>query len=297
MQIDKEKRNSVLGRAALVVTTLIWGTSFVILKETLDELPTLYVLAWRFTGAAILLLVFGIKDIKKIDLEYIKGGIIMGTVLFLAYTIQTYGLYYTTPGKNAFLTTTYCVLTPFIYWLTAKKKPGICNFIAAVICLIGVGFVSLDRDLSVNIGDMLTLCCGLFFAIHIVATSKYINGRSVRALTMIQFATAAVLCWIFALLTDPVPTQVSTETIWRIVYLSVMCTAVCFVLQTYGQKYTPPSSTAVFMTLESVFGTIFSVIFYHEQLSIKVLIGFALIFTAVLIAETKFGFLRRKQLK
>lgn len=297
MQIDKEKRNSVLGRAALVVTTLIWGTSFVILKETLDELPTLYVLAWRFTGAAILLLVFGIKDIKKIDLEYIKGGIIMGTVLFLAYTIQTYGLYYTTPGKNAFLTTTYCVLTPFIYWLTAKKKPGICNFIAAVICLIGVGFVSLDRDLSVNIGDMLTLCCGLFFAIHIVATAKYINGRSVRALTMIQFATAAVLCWIFALLTDPVPTQVSTETIWRIVYLSVMCTAVCFVLQTYGQKYTPPSSTAVFMTLESVFGTIFSVIFYHEQLSIKVLIGFALIFTAVLIAETKFGFLRRKQLK
>lgn len=297
MQIDKEKRNSVLGRAALVVTTLIWGTSFVILKETLDELPTLYVLAWRFTGAAILLLVFGIKDIKKIDLEYIKGGIIMGTVLFLAYTIQTYGLYYTTPGKNAFLTTTYCVLTPFIYWLTAKKKPGICNFIAAVICLIGVGFVSLDRDLSVNIGDMLTLCCGLFFAIHIVATAKYINGRSVRALTMIQFATAAVLCWIFALLTDPVPTQVSTETIWRIVYLSVMCTAVCFVLQTYGQKYTPPSSTAVFMTLESVFGTIFSVIFYHEQLSIKVLIGFALIFTAVLIAETKFGFPRRKQLK
>ncbi|NLW66114.1 MAG: DMT family transporter [Clostridiales bacterium] len=295
MEINTEKKNCVLGRFALVLTTLIWGTSFVILKKTLDEVPTLYVLAYRFTGATILLLLIGMKDLKKIDLQYIKGGMIMGVFLFLAYTIQTYGLFHTTPGKNAFLTTTYCVLTPFIYWAVVKKKPDICNYIAAVICMAGVGFVSLDGDLGVNIGDILTLCSGMFFALHIVATSKHIRGRSVRALTMIQFATASVLCWIFALLTDPVPTQISTESMWSILYLSVMCTAVCFIFQTYGQKYTPPSTTAVIMTLESVFGTIISVIFYHEQLSPKVLMGFALIFIAVLISETKLGFLWRKR--
>lgn len=295
MEINTEKKNCVLGRFALVLTTLIWGTSFVILKKTLDEVPTLYVLAYRFTGATILLLLIGMKDLKKIDLQYIKGGMIMGVFLFLAYTIQTYGLFHTTPGKNAFLTTTYCVLTPFIYWAVVKKKPDICNYIAAVICMAGVGFVSLDGDLGVNIGDILTLCSGMFFALHIVATSKHIRGRSVRALTMIQFATASVLCWIFALLTDPVPTQISTESMWSILYLSVMCTAVCFIFQTYGQKYTPPSTTAVIMTLESVFGTIISVIFYYEQLSPKVLMGFALIFIAVLISETKLGFLWRKR--
>ena len=297
MRINIEKKNCVLGRLALVLTTLIWGTSFVILKKTLDEIPTLYVLAYRFTGAVILLLLIGFRDLKKIDVQYIKGGIIMGVFLFIAYTVQTYGLYYTTPGKNAFLTTTYCVLTPFIYGFTAKKKPDIFNYVAAVVCLTGVGFVSLDGDLGVNVGDVLTLFSGLFFALHIVATSKYIRGKSVRALTLIQFATAAVLCWIFALLTDPVPTQISTDSLWSILYLSIMCTAICFILQTFGQKYTPPSSTAVIMTLESVFATIISVIFYHEELSLKVILGFTLIFIAVLIAETKLNFLRRKRVK
>lgn len=297
MKIDIEKRNCVLGRLSLIFITLIWGTSFFILKKTLDEIPTFYVLAYRFTGASILLVLLGIKDIKKVDKQYIKGGITMGVFLFLAYTIQTYGLVYTTPGKNAFLTTTYCILTPFIYWLTSKTKPDIFNYVAAVICMTGVGFVSLNENLSINIGDFLSICCGLFYAMHIVATSKYINGRSVKILTTIQFITAAILCWIFALLTDPVPTQISTRSLWSILYLSIICTAVSFILQTFGQKYTPPSSTSVIMTLESVFGTIFSVIFYHEELTLKVIVGFILIFSAVLISETKMNFLRRKRLR
>lgn len=295
MSISKKHSNCVLSRAALVATTLIWGTSFVLLKNTLNELPPLYVLAYRFSGAALLMLLIGIKDLKKLDWQYVKGGAIMGVFVFIAYTLQTYGLYYTTPGKNAFLTTTYCILVPFIYWITAKKKPSGYNFIAAVICVAGVGFVSLNSDLSGNVGDLLTLCCGLFYALHIVATSKYIEGRSVMMLTMIQFFVAGVLCWVSALLTDPIPTQISTSTIWSVVYLSVMCTAVCYVLQTFGQKYTPPSSVAVIMTLESVFGTLISVVFYHEVLKPKLVLGFCLIFCAVLISETELSFLKKKK--
>ena len=288
------KKNCVMGRLALLAMTLIWGTSFVVLKNTLETVPTLYVLAYRFSGAAALMLLLGIKDIKKLDLQYVKNGAVMGVFLFIAYTFQTFGLEQTTPGKNAFLTTTYCVLVPFIYWIIEKKRPDIYNFIAAVVCLAGVGFVSLQNDYGVNMGDLLTLCCGLFFALHIIATSKYVSGKSVALLTMVQFATAGVLAWGSALITAPMPVNVGADAVWSIVYLCVMCTAACFVLQTYGQKYTPPSAVAVIMTLESVFGAAFSVVVYHEVLSARLVIGFVLIFLAVLMSETKLSFLKRK---
>ncbi|NLT64452.1 MAG: DMT family transporter [Clostridiales bacterium] len=277
----------------MLATTLIWGTSFVVLKNTLDAVPTLYILAFRFSGAAILILLFALKDLKKIDKDYILGGVILGAMLFVAYTLQTYGLYYTTPSKNAFLTTTYCVIVPFIYWIMTKKRPDIYNISAAMICLIGVGFVSLKNDYSIELGDFLTLCCGFFYALHIVMTTKYINGRSVALLTMIEFATAGLLAWIFALLTAPFPNDISTGNIWSIVYLCVMCTAACYMLQNFGQKYTPPSTVAVIMTLESVFGAVFSVILYDEVLTAKLIAGFILIFAAVFICETKLSFIKR----
>lgn len=295
MTIDNNKKNMVLGRAALFLMTFLWGTSFVILKDALDSLPTLYVLAYRFTGASILLFLIGLPHIKKFNMEYIKGGAILGVLLFVAYTIQTYGLCYTTPGKNAFLTTTYCVITPFLFWLFAKKKPDKYNIIAAVICFIGVGFVSLKHDFSINKGDLLTLICGLFFALHIVFMGKFVNEKSVALLSSIQFAVAALLAWIFGMFTGPVPTDISSANILRIVYLCVACTALCFFLQAFGQKYTPPSSVAVIMTLESVFGTIISVAMGYEVLNAKLIIGFLLIFFAVLTSETKFSFLHKTE--
>ncbi|MEG0035804.1 MAG: DMT family transporter [Oscillospiraceae bacterium] len=293
MALDTEKKNAIKGRLALILTTLIWGTSFVVLKNTLDVMPTLYVLAFRFSGAAILMFFIGFKHLKKLDSGYFIGGAVLGVFLFIAYALQTFGLNFTTPGKNAFLTTTYCVIVPFLYWAYMKKRPDGYNISAAVICLIGVGFVSLQADFSVNIGDLLTLACGLFYALHIVMTGKYVEGRSVVLLTMIQFAVAGALAWIFALLTDPFPTNISLNVVWSIAYMSIMCTAVCFVLQTYGQKTTPPSSVAVIMTLESVFGVIISIIFYGEILNLQLVVGFVLIFAAVLISETKPSFLRR----
>ncbi len=289
-----KNNNSLMGRIALIMTTLIWGTSFVVLKTTISSIPTLYVLAFRFTGAALIMLILGARHLKKIDKSYLLGGGLMGVMLFIAYTVQTFGLSLTTPGKNAFLTTTYCVLVPFLYWFVSKKKPDAYNISAALICVAGVGFVSLQRDLSVNLGDLLTLFCGLFFALHIIITDKVVVGKSVLALTLVQFTVAAALAWIFGFMTAPFPTKISGDMLWRIGYLSIMCTAVCYVLQTYGQKHTSPSATAVIMTLESVFGAIISVIFYHEELSAKLLIGFALIFAAVLISETKLNFLKRR---
>ena len=287
-------QNRRLGRASLLGATLIWGSSFIILNSTLDSVPTLWVLALRFTGAALLMALMGWKELRQLDRQYLKKGAVLGTALFAAYTLQTFGLEYTTPGKNAFLTATYCVLVPFMWWAFTKKRPDAYNLGAALVCIIGMAMVSLDGDLSLGLGDGLTICCGIFYALHIILTSRAVEGRSPVLLSMVQFAVAGLWCWVTAPMVSAFPTGVPASAWWSIAYLCFMCTGICFLLQTIGQKHTTPQTASIILTLESVFGTLLSVIFYHEQLSLKTLTGFVLIFIAVLISETKLSFIRTK---
>ena len=289
-----KNKNTTLGRLSLLITTLIWGTSFVIQKNTLDDISTLYLLAIRFTIAAVLLFLMGIKDVRKLNRSYFKGGSLMGLALAAAYIVQTYGLVYTTPGKNAFLTASYCVMTPFFYWAYKKKRPGKHNVIAAVLCILGVGLISIDGGMNVNFGDILTLVCGIFYAIHLIITDEHAVGKNPALLTAIQFAVAAVITWILAVLVEPFPANIPTGAVFSIGYLGVMCTAICYLLQTFGQKNTPASQAAIILTLESVFGTVISIIFYKEPMNFRLVLGFIAMFLAVLISETKLSFLKKK---
>ncbi len=288
-----EKKNPTLGRLALLVTTLIWGTSFVVQKNTLDDISTLHLLAIRFSIATVLMFIIAAKDIKKINRSYIKGGVLMGIALACAYIVQTYGLVYTTPGKNAFLTASYVVMTPFLYWAYKKRRPGKHNLVAAFLCLIGVGLISVDERMNINIGDILTIICGVFYAIHIIIIDEQADGKSVALLTAIQFAVAAVLTWIPALIFEPAIENIPSGAVFSILFLGIVCTGICFLLQTYGQKNTPVSQAAILLTLESVFGTVASIIFYKEPMSIRLVLGFAAMFVAVLISETKLSFLKK----
>lgn len=284
-----------LGRTCLILTTLIWGSSFVILKSALDSITPLWVLAIRFSGAAILMLIACLPRLKKLDKRYVTGGCLMGLCLAAAYIVQTYGLVYTTPGKNAFLTTTYCILVPFLYWAISGKRPDKYNIIAALVCLVGVGFVCLSNDLSINVGDMLTILCGLFYGLHIIVTSRTAENRDPVLITMLQFATAAVVCFIGAVLFEPAPHDIGSGTWLSIAYMTFICTGLCYILQTVGQKYTPPSQTAVILTLESVFGSAISVILGVESLTFNIALGFFLIFIAIITSETKLDFLNKKR--
>ena len=126
-------------------------------------------------------------------------------------------------------------------------------------------------------------------------TVTAVERYPVGVLTAMQFAVAAALCWLTAPFSAPFPQSIPGSSWLSIAYLCVMCTGVCYLLQTTGQKYTSPQTSSILLTLESVFGTLISVVFYHEQLTVRELAGFALIFAAVLISETKLEFLRRKR--
>lgn len=282
------------GSAALFLATVIWSTSFVVLKKTLDDVSVLWTLAMRFLIAAVVIAILLWKEIKRLDKSHLINGSIMGTMLFVAYVFQTYGLAQTTPGKNAFLTAIYCVIVPFLYWLIAHKRPDIFNIIAAFMCLLGVGLTSLTDNLSISAGDGLTLIGGCFYAIHIVATAHGTKGHNVIILTFIQLTVAGILSLISAAIFEPFPTSFPAGSTAAIIYLSVMCTAATFFLQTFGQKHTPPSQAAIILTMESVLGTMLSAILGQEDLSFKSVSGFALIFFAIVISETNLDFLKKK---
>ena len=290
----KRSDNWILGRGCLLLTTLIWGTSFVVLKDALDTLPVLLILAVRFSGAAVLLALAGWKQLRALDRQGLTGGVAMGVMLYLAYVLQTWGLAHTEPGVNAFLSTAYCVLVPFFSWALLRRRPDRWNVAAAVLCAAGMALICLKADLTVGLGEGLSAASGVFFALHILVTDRTVRGRSPLALTAVQFSVCAVLGWLCVACTGALPRQAVPAATWvRVAYLSVACTGVTYLLQVTGQKHTPPGAAAVLLTLEAVFGTAFSIVLYGERPSLRMCVGFVLIFVSVLVSETKLRFLRR----
>lgn len=285
-----------LAKPMLFAAALIWGTSFFIMKNALDSLPVYALLAIRFTAGAILLSIVCLKKWKDFTVDYLWRGAVVGGFLFTAYTVQTFGLSLTTPSKNAFLTAVYCVLVPFFTWMVVHRRPDRYNIAAAVLCVAGVGLVSLNEALTINVGDLLTLLCAVFYAAHIVAVEKLSPGKDIYLITIFQFAFAALYSWMFALTTEVFPTQALRDpaVFLPLAYLCVMATTVALLFQNVGQIWSDPASASVILSLESVFGVMFSVVCYGDEVSFKMLCGFAIIFVAVLCSETKFSFLRKK---
>ena len=289
-------KQKILGRSLIIAATLIWGVSFVVLKNTLDVISPLWTMSVRFIIGALIMMLLCSKKLRLINGKYIAVGSALGAALFCAYILQTYGLTLTTPGKNAFLTSAYCVIVPFLGWLVYRAKLDKYNLIAAVICIVGVGFVSLQNDFSVSLGDALTLACSLFFALHIILLDRYVGDMDVMLITMFQFATVGVLSLISAPFFEAPPVLSALFTgpvLLGLAYICVMCTVCAMLCQAFGQRYTPAAETSVLLSFEAVFGAVVSAIFYHEQMSAKLVVGFALIFVAVIISETKLGFLRK----
>ncbi len=283
-----------LAKPMLFAAALIWGTSFFIMKNTLDNVPVFALLSIRFTAGTILLGLICFKKWKNMTRDYLWRGAIVGGLLFCAYAIQTFGLSMTTPSKNAFLTSVYCVMVPFLTWAVVRRRPDRYNIAAALLCVFGVGLVSLNGDLAMTLGDVLTLICAFFYASHIVAVEKLSPGKDIYLITVFQFAFAGLYSWIATLITETFPVQALTDpaVFLPLGYLCVMATTVALLFQNVGQIWSDPASASVILSLESVFGVAFSVAFYGDKVSLQMLCGFALIFVAVVCSETKFAFLR-----
>lgn len=285
----------ILPKFALFSAAMIFGSSFFIVKNTVDIFPTNFLLAIRFTIGCLLLCALFPRKLRQMDRACLWQGTVLGLLIFAGYCIQTIGLTDTTPGKNAFLTASYCILVPFLHWVVDKRRPDLYNFSAAFLCLAGIGLVSFDGSFSMRFGDAMTLVSALFFAAHIVAGARFGGKSDPILLTILQFGTAAVCSWVLGFTTETFPKEIPLNAVLGLLYLAVFATTLALLLQNVGLKYADPTSGAILLSLESVFGVLFSMIFYHEQLNFRLTAGFLLIFIAVILSETKLSFLRKKR--
>ena len=300
-----ERKMNLIGKLLIFSATIVWGSSFVILKDTLSELGnghfTFFVLACRFSIASVILALVSVKRFKKFDKTVLRDGILLGVVLFFAYAVQTVALNYTTPSKNAFLTEVYCVLVPFLMWIIFKKKPTAKNFVAAFTCLAGVLIIAFfgktDKASNEALGDGLTVFCGLFYALQMVLISVFARRDDFVLLLFTEMTTVALLCVLTtAFMEFPRyggELSLNSEAVWKMAYLGVFATCYAQFAQLYGQKFTSATTTAIIMSFEGIFGVIFEFLFGQNNLNAYVIIGFALIFATLIINETDISSLKR----
>ena len=275
-------------RLLIIAATIIWGSSFVIVKDVTNSMPPAWILVVRFTAAAIIMAVAFLKYRELyFERSHVGFGLLFGLAMFLAYYTQTIGITDTTPGKNAFLTGTYCVIVPFLAWAHVRRRPNHYNIVAAVLCIVGIGFISLDGSLTMRFGDAMTLVCAVFYALHIILVSQFAQGRNIYVLTMWQFAGVAICSLFVGGLFEPMPdwAMLPVDCWISLAYLAVACTTVALLFQNIGQAHLPPASAALLLSLEAVFGVAFSVALGAETLTLRIVFGFALVFAAIIISE------------
>ncbi|EJP19752.1 EamA-like transporter family protein [Lachnoanaerobaculum sp. ICM7] len=274
-----------LGIIGLVIVTIIWGGGFVASDIALNELSPFEIMSYRFLIASILMGIFAWKNLKTISKDEIIYGSVLGVALFSGFALQIIGLKYTTPSNNAFLTATNVVMVPFIAYIIGRKKLNKADIVGSFTALIGVGVLSLQSNFSIGTGDIFTLFCAMGFAFQIYLTGIF--GKQIRPsiLNFLQMFTAFCLSVIGPLFSGKINLSLSTQGISAIIYLGVVSTAICYFLQTAAQKYVDETKSAIILSMEAVFGTLFSIILLGEKLTIKMIIGGIMILSAVLMSE------------
>ncbi len=301
--MDKTKRNNLIGQLLLLLATIAWGSSFAILKETINESPKIYVIALRFLASGIIVSLIFIKQLVKIDEKTLLYGLILGVIVACAYLTQTYGLAFSTPSNNAFLTSTYVIMCPFLVWLFYKKKPKNYNIIAAVLCLIGIGFISFGgkskQGENAILGSVLTITSAVFYALQIIYNDKsQKNGANTLTLLAVQFLTVGVLLFAFSAAIELPQYGIQKfalkgANLTNVLYLTLACTLFAQGAQMFGQKLaSSPTQSSIILSLEAVFGAIFSLALGMEKLSFTLVCGFVLIFIAMMVSELKINVLK-----
>lgn len=288
------KTQGALGKLALYGAAIIWGTAFFMIKDQMNVFPPDSLLALRYAIATPLLALIFWKKVRSSTFKDVWRSAALGVILAAAMLVQSYGITDTTPGKNAFLTAIYCVLVPFIFWGVGRQRPEAKSFAAAFVGLVGIGLISLTDELSIGWGDGMTLLSGVLFAVHIVGIATL--GRDIEPVRSVvfQFATCTVIFGIADWLTPSRPLAIGPMDWLTVLYLAIFPTALGFLLQLVGQKYAPPAGASLVLSLESVFGVLFSVLFYGEVVPPRVFAGFAVVFAAIFISESDLRLARRR---
>ncbi len=264
--------------AALLLVTLIWGSTFVTAKEILESWPPLAYLALRLTLAALVLVALFPKQFAGARREQWRAGVTLGLLFGVSFSGQAFGLVFTSPSKSAFITGLTTPLVPFVAFLLLRARPSVENIVGVVLASIGGALILAPQGASgVNLGDVITLGCTALFAMHLVYMSIYAHRYDVRQLSVLQIVVAAaltLLVWLGVTIyarvwgADALPHLIARETlplVWstrivaQLVYLALIATVLNFLMWTWAQARMSATHAAIIFSLEPVFATAFAV--------------------------------------
>ena len=257
--------------ALLLSVTIIWGSTFAIMKDSLDRLNVDSFLAWRFIIAALLMAIVRPQSLRHINLHFLIRGVIIGLILGTGYILQTFGLTLTSVAKTGFITGLYAIFTPLIAAGLFKHSVTKVQWLAVVLSMVGLAILAL-KGLSLGLGEFLVVLSALFFALHIIALGRWSPGRDAYALTIIQMATVGLLALISTAKTGLHAPH--DKGMWvAIIYTAIFASAFAFMVQTWTQSFMSATSVGIILTMEYVFAAVFGILLVHEHLTLRVAIG------------------------
>lgn len=291
--MERNRKVEVIASIVLAVVALVWGTTYAVIKDTLSVVQPFSLMMFRFGFSALILSMMYLKKFKIIKSIDLKRGIIIGIFMFLAFYFLIVSIRFTTASKFSFIVGAYVLIVPFLSWIINKTRLDRYAIVGAILATIGLAFLTMEKGAVFNLWDLVAGCCSFFFAAHMIAIEKYSGDSDPILLTIIQFITTAVLFIILTGIKEGYNFTVLPEIKWTLGYLVIISTIIPFAIQNIVQRYISSTSTALILTLQSAFGSIFAVYYLDERMTKQMIIGCLLIFIAIVFQETKLKFLKK----
>ena len=290
--LNKLKNSRFLGEIYLFACVSFWAIAFIWTKDALSYgLSASQVIFVRYTIAVILMLPMVWKDLKKLTKTDIILGGIGGLLLGGGMLLQTLGLGITTPSNSAFITTTYVVMVPFVAWIFQRIRPTFKTYLCAGLALVGLYILTKTpgQMMHFEAADLLTLAGAAVLAIQIVYWTYLSKRMSVKMITFLPFVFIAVFTLIIAVATGDIALSGSNipMAIFNVALCAIFPTIISGMFQAAGQRLVEPSKASIIMSLESVFTMFISVFLGYDALNLNLILGGAIIFSAIIISELK----------
>jgi drug/metabolite transporter (DMT)-like permease len=275
---------AVLG---LLAVTAVWGSTFVMIADIVTRIDVADLLAARFTVAALLLLPFALRALRRMSRRTVGYGVLLGLAYGAAQFLQTYGLAHTAPALSGFLTSMYVVLTPLLAFVMFRVPLGARVAIALGLALVGVAVLTLHGGgLALGIGEVLTLASAAVYALHIVCLSRWSTRGDVFALTAVQLLVLGAVS-VLAALPGGIALPETRRDIGVVLYLAIAAGVIAVLVQTWGQSHLPAARAAIVMCMEPVWAAGFAVALTAQALTGRLVLGGTSILAGMLVAEVR----------
>ena len=285
--VAHQRRTALLATLALLGVTAAWGSTFFLIKDLLDRVPTLDFLAVRFLMAGVALIIVAPRALSRLSAESRRHAVVLGGVYGLGQILQTTGLETTSASVAGFITGMYVVATPVIAAVLLRHRISALTWGAVALATAGLGVLTL-QGFAIGYGEALTLVAAMLYALHIVGLGAWSRPGEALGMSIVQVLVISALCFITTAPGGVVLPQNGAD--WSsLIYMALVAGALGMLGQTWAQSHLPPTRTAIIMSMEPVFAALFAVAFGGENFTLRMAIGGLMVLAAMIIVELKPG--------